>query len=91
MSEVSSYLAVETKSNMLVDISHHDDKLNINIDIVFPSIPCDVMSLDIQDIMGTNIVDIGGSLFKKRLGSKGEFLSQISALEKGKFRSDLLI
>jgi hypothetical protein len=32
---------------MLVDISHHDDRLNINIDIVFPSMPCDMLTLDV--------------------------------------------
>ena len=75
LGEVSSYLTVETKSDMLVDISHHDDRLNINIDIEFPRMPCDLMSLDIQDIMGTHVVDIGGTLYKKRLDSRGEFLS----------------
>ena len=74
--EISAYLKVETKSDMLVDITHHDkDRLNINIDIEFPRMPCDLMSLDITDIMGTHVVDIGGSLYKKRLGSNGEFLS----------------
>ena len=75
MGEVSSYLKVETKSDMLVDISHHDDRLNINIDFEFPRMPCDLMSLDIQDIMGTHVVDIGGSLYKRRLDSNGQFLS----------------
>ena len=52
---------------MFVDASHHDDRLNINIDIVFPKMPCEVLTLDIMDIMGTHIVDIGGSLYKKGL------------------------
>lgn len=45
--EVRNYLSVETKSDMLVDISHHDDRLNINLDIVFPKMPCDLISLDV--------------------------------------------
>lgn len=32
---------------MLVDITHHDDRLNINIDIEFPKMPCDLISLDV--------------------------------------------
>jgi hypothetical protein len=45
--EVQNYMKIETKSDMLVDITHHDDRLNINIDIVFPRIPCDILSLDV--------------------------------------------
>lgn len=49
------YLSVETKSNMMVDASHHDDRLNINVDITFPFMPCELLSLDIMDVMGTHI------------------------------------
>ncbi len=67
LTEISKYLSVETKSDMLVDISHHDDRLNINVDIVFPRMPCEIISLDVQDVMGTHIVDVAGQLYKKRL------------------------
>lgn len=90
MTEVSRYLSVQTKSDMLVDISHHDDRLNINVDIVFPHMPCDVLSLDVQDVMGTHIVDISGSLFKKKLSKTGEVLSSTSALDNIYNRLDLL-
>ena len=90
MTEVAKYLSVETKSDMLVDISHHDDRLNINVDIVFPHMPCDVLSLDVQDVMGTHIVDISGSLFKKKLNRDGQVLSSSSALEAPQNRLDLL-
>ena len=81
MTEVEKYLTVQTKSDMLVDISHHDDRLIINIDIVFPSMPCDMLTLDVQDVMGTHIVDISGSLFKKKLSKNGEVVSSISMLD----------
>jgi hypothetical protein len=81
LSEISKYVSVETKSDMLVDISHHDDRLNINVDIVFPKMPCELLSLDVQDVMGTHIVDIAGSLFKRRLSQKGEFISETSMLD----------
>lgn len=66
---------------MFVDTSHHDDRLNINVDIVFPKMPCEVLSLDIMDIMGTHIVDIAGSLYKKRISQTGEFISETSMLD----------
>ena len=75
---------------MLVDISHHDDRLNINVDIVFSRMPCDVLSLDVQDVMGTHVVDISGSLFKKKLTKTGEVLSQVSMLDHVQNRMDLL-
>jgi len=75
---------------MLVDISHHDDRLNINIDIEFPKMPCDVLSLDVQDVMGTHTVDIAGSLFKKKISKTGEVLSSVSALDVVQNRLDLL-
>ena len=82
-------MKVETKSDMLVDITHHDDRLNINIDIIFPRIPCDILSLDVQDVMGTHIVDIAGSLFKKRLNSNGDVINEYSMLDKHQNRNDL--
>ena len=90
MTEVGRYLSVQTKSDMLVDISHHDDRLNINIDIEFPKMPCDVLSLDVQDVMGTHTVDSAGSLFKKKLSKTGGVLSSVSALDQVVNRMDLL-
>lgn len=48
-------MTVEAKSNMFVEEKHHDDRLNINVDIIFPKMPCEVIGLDIMDIMGTHI------------------------------------
>jgi hypothetical protein len=66
-SEVTRFFSVTTKSDMLVDATHHHDRLNINIDIVFPKMPCDLITLSVQDVMGTNIADIFGTLHKKRI------------------------
>ena len=90
LTEVSRFLTYQTKSDMLVDISHHDDRLNINIDIVFPKMPCDVLSLDVQDVMGTPVVDIAGSLFKKKIDKDGNVISQTSALDQIHNRMDLM-
>ncbi|CDW90970.1 UNKNOWN [Stylonychia lemnae] len=76
LSEVTRYLNVETKSDMLVDISHQDQKLNINVDIVFERLPCEVVSLDVQDVMGTHLVDVQGSLVKRRIDRLGNIISE---------------
>lgn len=64
LTEVARYLNVETKTDMLVDISHTDDKLEINIDITFPRFPCEILSLDVQDVMGTHHMNIEGGIVK---------------------------
>ena len=45
MSELSYYLKVETKQELSVDTSR-DQKVKINIDIVFPFIPCRSLSTE---------------------------------------------
>ena len=41
------------------------------MDINFPSAPCHILSLDVQDLMGTHIMNVGGNLMKMRYSSLG--------------------
>lgn len=52
--------------------------------------PCELLNLDVQDVMGTHISDIAGSLYKKRLSQRGEFISQTSMLDMAQSRQDVL-
>lgn len=61
---------------MLVDNAPKNDKLNVNIDIVFRKLPCEILSLDVQNVLGAHEVDIKGSLVKKRLSQQGAILSE---------------
>lgn len=81
LAEFTEFIQIDTKTEIMVDIRHHDDKLNINLDIVFPKMPCELLSLDVQDVMGTHIADIAGSLYKKRISKTGEFISQTSMID----------
>jgi hypothetical protein len=56
---------------MLVDVSHKDDTLNINIDIMFPKMPCELITLHAEDIMGHHVTNISGSLFKRKYSKEG--------------------
>lgn len=47
LAEFGEFITIDTKSEMMVDIRHHDDRLNINIDIVFPKMPCEILNLDV--------------------------------------------
>ena len=73
----------------MIDSSHRDDFVNVNIDIIFPYMPCDILSLDVQDIMGTHKSDVMGELYKIRLDKHGKVISTESALEKNQYRDSI--
>jgi len=45
--------------------------MDLNINITFPAIPCDILSLDVEDITGVHIVNIEGRLHKHPLDKDG--------------------
>ena len=48
-----------------------DDKdLDVILDIIFPSYPCAMISLDKMDVLHSHIMDVEESLIKHRLDSK---------------------
>lgn len=52
--------------------------------------PCDILSLDVEDIMGTHKTDImSGELFKHRLSKDGRVLSTENMREKNDFRGNI--
>ncbi len=57
---------------MLVDTDINSEKLKINIDVVMNHLPCELVSLDTQDVMGTHSVNKHGTLVKKKLNSQGQ-------------------
>jgi hypothetical protein len=52
------------------------------MDLDFPYIPCYILSLDVQDVVGTHIVDFDGDLVKNRLDSSGKIVESWSHHEK---------
>lgn len=51
--ELSSFLAIETMDELVVDRSAHGDLLRINFNISFPSLSCEFATLDVSDALGT--------------------------------------
>lgn len=51
--ELSSFLAIETKEELVVDRSAHGDLLRINFNISFSSLSCEFATLDVSDALGT--------------------------------------
>jgi hypothetical protein len=63
-------------SEMFIDESKTEEKLQINLDITMPVMPCELLSFDAQDVMGSHEVDAHGNLFKERLTSKGDVIAR---------------
>ncbi|CAG5125691.1 unnamed protein product, partial [Candidula unifasciata] len=70
VSELNYYLTLEVHPELFVDTSR-GQKLRINIDIVFPKMACDFLSLDAMDVSGDSQIDIHTNLFKQRLDLNG--------------------
>jgi hypothetical protein len=60
---------------MVLDESRTEEKLQINLNITLPAMPCELLSFDAQDVMGSHEVDAHGHLFKDRLTSKGDVIA----------------
>ena len=52
-------------------------QLTVNIDIVLPRFPCDIVSLDAQDVMGSHHVNVAGNLYKRRLNKNGQMIEEL--------------
>lgn len=79
ISEFLTYLTIETVSEMYVARDHgntvgSDDHatITINMNITVPKMPCALTSVDVQDIMGSHVVDYGGLLHKYRTDANGQ-------------------
>ncbi|CAF1932086.1 unnamed protein product [Brassica oleracea] len=56
--ELSSYLAVNTTTTVVVDKSADGDFLRIHFNISFPALSCEFASIDVSDVLGTNRLNI---------------------------------
>lgn len=90
ISELKTYLAHDTKSDLISSEAHTSDKFKINLNIEFPFMPCDIIALNVEDTLGTRIIDYYGELHKERLSSDGKVLSIESWAEKNSMRKELL-
>lgn len=53
LQELNSFLATETKEELVVDRSAQGELLRINFNISFPSLSCEFATLDVSDALGT--------------------------------------
>nr|ACN34146.1 unknown [Zea mays] len=56
--ELSSYLAVNTTTSVIVDRSSDGEFLRIDFNMSFPALSCEFASVDVSDVLGTNRLNI---------------------------------
>ncbi|XP_043690264.1 endoplasmic reticulum-Golgi intermediate compartment protein 3-like [Telopea speciosissima] len=71
--ELKYYLTTYTVHQMSVDLKR-GETLPININVSFPSLPCDVLSIDAVDMSGKHEVDIDTNIWKLRLNHDGHII-----------------
>ncbi|XP_015601063.1 endoplasmic reticulum-Golgi intermediate compartment protein 3 [Cephus cinctus] len=69
--EVEDYLKYNLKEELFVDTSR-GSKLRINLDIIIPTISCDLLSLDAMDATGEQHLQIEHNIYKRRLDLDGK-------------------
>lgn len=74
VSEIQDYLSPGVEEQLFVDTTR-GAKLKINLDIVFPKIGCDFLSLDAQDVSGEQHIAIEHNVYKRRLDQEGKPLA----------------
>ncbi|PIA39797.1 hypothetical protein AQUCO_02600334v1 [Aquilegia coerulea] len=83
--ELTYYITTYTVHQMSVDLKR-GETLPIHINMTFPSLPCDVVSVDAIDMSGKHEVDLDTNIWKLRLSKDGliigtEYISDL--VEKG--------
>lgn len=71
--ELGYYLTTYTVHQMSVDLKR-GETLPIHINMTFPSLPCDVLSVDAIDMSGKHEVDLDTNIWKLRLNSYGQII-----------------
>ncbi|KAF2288810.1 hypothetical protein GH714_014438 [Hevea brasiliensis] len=90
--ELTYYLTTYTVHQMSVDLKR-GETLPIHINMTFPSLPCDVLSVDAIDLSGKHEVDLDTNIWKLRLNSYGhiigtEYLSDLVEKEHAAHKHD---
>ncbi|KAJ8466362.1 hypothetical protein OPV22_028914 [Ensete ventricosum] len=73
ISETRLFLYSATETKLIVDTSR-GERLHVNFDITFPSLPCTLLSVDTVDISGEQHYDIRHDITKKRLDHLGNVI-----------------
>jgi len=87
--ELRFYLETVTVHEMSVDVNR-GEKLPIHINMTFPALPCEVLSLDAIDMSGKHEVDLDTNIWKLRIHKDGYVLGSefVSDLVEGEHKKE---
>lgn len=71
IAELTSYLSIEVTEMLFVDSTSAEQRVDINFDIAFHKLSCDLISVDVMSLSGENQDSIEDDIFKQRLDSTG--------------------
>ncbi|CAL1279359.1 unnamed protein product [Larinioides sclopetarius] len=75
ISELNYYLTPEITEELFVDVSR-GEKLRINIDVTFPQVMCDFLSIDAMDVSGEQQINLEHNIYKRKLDENGKPLEK---------------
>lgn len=82
--EINYFLSIEDRHELYVDtdskVDDPDNKLRIQLNVSFPSIPCDLISLDAIDSFGEFQKDIEKNTVKHRIDADLRLIEQVEEL-----------
>jgi hypothetical protein len=90
LNEFSSFVKIKTSSEMLVDTNSNSDKLTINVDIILHKIPCSIISIDAQDIMGGHTLNVHGLITKTKLDASGNSIGSYLEAKTGENKNEVV-
>ncbi len=73
--EFLNYNSTKQSSRMFVDVERNSEKLVINLDVDMFSLPCSILSIDIEDALGASFQVVEGNLTISRLNKNGNIIS----------------
>ncbi|XP_077866155.1 endoplasmic reticulum-Golgi intermediate compartment protein 3-like [Saccoglossus kowalevskii] len=71
ISELNYYLTKEVTPELYVDTTR-GEKMRINLDITFPTLPCGYLSIDAMDVAGEQQLDVDHNIMKSRIDKNGK-------------------
>ena len=75
LSEFSDWLKVDLVGSMHVD-KYRQEKMQINMNMTFPNIPCFILSIDVMDVSGEHQDSVDHQMHKSRLNPDGSLIAK---------------